>query len=278
MELSMTTDYVDYTDDPLPRLRGIADAGFSHVHWCHQWCTDHIYGQDEIDTIAEQLDRNGLALLDLHGPHGRGLGWGGSNDSEREAVLRRIDNRITMTGLLGGASVILHIPQRPSDPGEISLWRENLKRSLDELRPRCIRHGVRIALENMPDDDFDEIERLLQRYDPDFIGICYDSGHGNIGRDGLAHLQRNRDRLIAIHIHDNEGTRDSHSLPFTGTVDWQRLVEILASSSYQGCVSLESNMRGIKVDERKYLRAFSLSRSRWHIVTCYEKGIYVRSQ
>jgi hypothetical protein len=26
------------------------------------------------------------------------------------------------------------------------------------------------------------------------------------------------------------------------------------------------------------LRAFSLSRSRWHIVTCYEKGIYVRSQ
>lgn len=250
----MTTDYVDYTDDPAPRLRKIADAGFSHVHWCQEWCTANIYDRDRIDDIGKHLEDNGLTLLDLHAPHGRGLGWGAADGSQRENTIRCIRNRILMTGLLGGGAIVIHLPARPPEPADLPEWRKALRGSLDELLPYCRQNAVRIALENMPDDDFEEIERLLESYEPDFLGICYDSGHGNIGRDGLSNLRRNKNRLVAVHLHDNDGSRDSHSIPFTGTVDWKRLASIIASSSYRGCISLESNMRGMDVDEDDFLR------------------------
>jgi sugar phosphate isomerase/epimerase len=112
---------------------------------------------------------------------------------------------------------------------------------------------VKLALENMPEDDFLVIRELFARYPPEFLGLCYDSGHGNIGGRGLHHLAAVKERLAAVHLHDNKGFDDSHDLPFSGTVDWQRLTVIMAESSYAGCVSLESNMRGEPIDEAEYL-------------------------
>ncbi len=253
MDLSMTTDYVSYTGDPLQYIRRIARAGFSRMHWCHEWCTDHLYTEEEMASIRSEIDALGIRLLDLHAPHGRGAGWGSSEDDEREASLALLGNRIEMTGALGGGAVVLHLPRRPSDPGSLGAWRVNLRRSLDGVRPLSRGAGVRIALENMPDDDFIEIGILFCEYDSDFLGLCYDSGHGNMGRNGLDYLGRWRDRLISVHLHDNDGSEDAHKLPFEGSVDWQRLSELMAASSYDGCVSLESNMRGMDIPEDDYL-------------------------
>ena len=63
--------------------------------------------------------------------------------------------------------------------------------------------------------------------------------------DGLDWLERLKDRLISIHLHDNDGTADQHNLPFWpgGTVDWDRLTKILATSGYTKWVSMESTMK-----------------------------------
>jgi|TARA_B100001964_G_C14073465_1_gene526947 sugar phosphate isomerase/epimerase len=45
--------------------------------------------------------------------------------------------------------------------------------------------------------------------------------------------------LISIHLHDNDGATDLHQCPFSGTVDWALVAELLAQSSYGKCVSLE---------------------------------------
>ena len=63
--LSCTTDYFRKTECPEPYLRRIAEAGFSHVHWCHQWNTDFVYAEPEIARIESWLDELGLKLLDL---------------------------------------------------------------------------------------------------------------------------------------------------------------------------------------------------------------------
>jgi sugar phosphate isomerase/epimerase len=253
VNLSMTTDYVSYTGDPLQYIRKIARAGFSHIHWCHEWCTDHLYGDEEVALIRNEITALGIQLLDLHAPHGKGAGWGSSKDDEKEASLVLLGNRIEMTGALGGGAIILHLPRRPSDPGELDSWRVNLRRSLDGLRPQARGAGVRIALENMPDDDFIEIGMLFCEYDSDFLGLCYDSGHGNMGRNGLDNLARWRNRLISVHLHDNDGSSDEHGLPFGGTVNWQKLADLMAASTYDGFVSLESNMRGMDIPEEQYL-------------------------
>ena len=105
-----------------------------------------------------------------------------------------------------------------------------------------------IAIEN--EVQFSVPRQLLREYQSEFLGLCYDSGHGNIAdRRGLDELATLTDRLIALHLHDNDGTADQHKLPFTGTVDWPRLAQLIARSSYRQCISLEVVMRHSGIGE-----------------------------
>ena len=132
---------------------------------------------------------------------------------------------------------------------------ESLFRSLDELEPTARALGVRIAVENLNDvGHWAIIARILESYAPDYVGLCYDSGHGNKGEDGLSHLERLGDRLIAVHLHDNNGLADQHLIPFTGTLDWERLARILPRTAYAGPVNIESMMHHTGLtDERAFL-------------------------
>lgn len=92
-------------------------------------------------------------------------------------------------------------------------------------------------------------------YAPGFLGVCYDSGHGQTMKGGLDFLERVNDRLIALHLHDNDSKSDLHRLPFNGHVDWGRLTRLIAQSSYQGPMPLESTIHktGFR-DEKSYVR------------------------
>jgi len=244
--LSMTSDYVTDTGCPEPYLRRIAEAGFSHVHWCHQWNTDFLYADCEVEQIAAWLRDFGLKLTDLHASAGVEKSWGSPREYERRAGVELVVNRMDMARRLGSDVIIMHLAARPKDDEPPAARRDALRRSLEELRPHARRCGVRIAIEN---GDFDAIERLLGEYEPEFLGLCYDSGHGNVAGDGLDRLEGLKHRLISIHLHDNDGSADQHKLPFSGTVDWPRLARILAGSSYRKCVSLETVMRNSGIDE-----------------------------
>jgi sugar phosphate isomerase/epimerase len=260
MDLSITTDFLTDNGCPEPSLRLIAEAGFTHVHWCHQWNTDFLYEEPEIRQIGRWLKDFGLRLLDLHATDGREKRWTSPLPHERETGVSLVRNRIDMTAALGADVIVMHVPGvggRTADPG---VW-DRLRRSLDELAPHARQRGVRIALEN-GHDSFQNIRELLGAYGPEYLGICYDSGHGNIaipaaaGGGGLDVLDELKPRLLALHLHDNDGTNDQHRLPFTGTVDWPRVARIIAGSGYRKCVSMESNVhRETTTEPRAFLAA-----------------------
>ena len=241
LELSITTDYKKVPGNPKQYLKRISEAGFTHVHWCHEWNTDHLYSDAEIDDISRWLNKYGLKLLDLHASEGKEINWISSDESKRKSGVDLVKNRIHMTNRLSGSTIILHFDRESDESDNESYW-GILHKSLDELEPFAREHGVRIALENYRNEDSKEIKRLLSEYDSNFLGLCYDSGHGNVG-NGLEILKTMADRLISIHLHDNDGISDQHKLMFSGTINWDRLAGILAASSYSGCISLEVNMR-----------------------------------
>lgn len=242
--LSVTTDYATSTGDPSPYLKRIADAGFTHIHWCHQWNTDFLYSRWEVDQIRTWLDEYGLQLLDLHGSAGNEKDWTSSQEYRRLAGIELVKNRIEMTATLDADVVIMHIPGEPNY--------EPVRRSLDALETYSRERGVRIAIEN---GNFGAIAPVLAEYDPDYVGLCYDCGHGNMIPDGLDQLESLKDRLISVHLHDNNGSGDQHQLLFMGTVDWRKLADIMARSSYTKCVSMEVSTRNSGVDdEREFLK------------------------
>ncbi|MBA4388020.1 MAG: hypothetical protein C0404_08570 [Verrucomicrobia bacterium] len=238
VQLSITTDYRADTGNPEPYLRRIADAGFTHVHWCHHWNTDFVYSMAEISRIGEWLSELGLKLLDLHGSVGPEKNWFSGREYERLAGVELVRNRIEMTARLGGDAVVMHTPNEPgSDP---------LRRSLDEIRGYAAERKVRLAIEN---GRFEAIRPLLKEYGPEYVGICYDSGHGNMDAGGIDELRLVKDRLICIHLHDNDGTADQHKPLFSGSVHWPALARIVAESSYKKPVSMECSMRNAGFEE-----------------------------
>lgn len=245
MDLALTSDFQGDSGCPEESMRAIAAGGFTHIHWCHHWNTDFLYGPAEIRQIARWFREMGLKLLDLHGSAGQEKCWWSQREYERLAGVDLVSNRIRMTEQLGGGTVVMHVPLLPEGV-ETTPDYDPLRRSLDALTPVTRKCGIPLALENMPHDNFHLLDKLLAEYGPDVIGICYDCGHGNIGLGrGLDHMETLKARLAAVHLHDNDGVGDKHWVPFTGTVDARRLSRLLATSGYRGCISLESNTNSI---------------------------------
>jgi len=241
--LSIATDYARDTGDPSSYLKHIAEAGFSHIHWCHQWNTDFLCSRWEVEQIQKWLGECGLQLLDLHGSAGCEKGWASPQEYQRLAGVELVRNRVEMTAALSADVVVMHVPADPDSAA--------VRRSLDALEPFCRERNVRIAIEN---GSFPTIQRLLSEYSPEYLGLCYDSGHGHKDGDGLDHLDGLKDRLICVHCHDNDGAGDDHNLLFLGTVDWNRLARIIAESAYTKCVNMEVGMARSGVqDERAFL-------------------------
>ena len=246
---SVTTDYVKSTGSPAPYLRRIAEAGFSHVHWCHQWNTDFLYSDSEIEQIGKWLQEYELQLTDLHGSEGMEKCWFSPQEYRRLAGIELVKNRIKMAARLDSDVIVMHVDAEPRQVAANERFWAQLQKSLDELEPYASAHGVRIAIECLIIDNFDTIEKIVARYGPDYIGLCYDSGHANIGGDRMDRLEPLKDRLLAVHLHDNDGASDQHNLPFDGTIDWSRLARLIAESSYAKCVNLEVKIHNTGIEE-----------------------------
>ncbi len=247
----------------------LADAGYDTVHWCENWDGDYAYSTEEVARIDRKFAGLGIKVNDLHATEGAFYGqWVSPDENQRKKGVDLLRNRIDMTADLGGQAVILHAPHHHLEwtSGD---YKDSMRRSLSEIEQHARDKGIKIALENTDwkppagFNNFPAIEFALGEFDPEFLGICYDSGHGNLFKTGqdrhMDKLDEHKDRLIAVHLHDNKGTGrskhyrlpqeratqddDMHMLMFTGTVDWYRLAKIMAESGYEGPITSESNMK-----------------------------------
>ena len=239
---SMTTDYLVDSGDPFSCLRKISDAGFSHIHWCHEWSTNYFYTEEDLDKIKSYLNEFSLTILDIHASNGRDISWESPDDSKRNSAVELVRNRIDMAEKFNVNVIIMHVSE----------YNYFLKKSLDELQSYAKTRDVKIAIENTM--NFPVVDKILSDYNSDFLGLCYDSGHGNIEENSYVWLDKLKDRLISIHIHDNDGKRDLHQIPFTGTLEWDRVSNLISKSSYKKCVNFEVSLRNMEIeDEEKFL-------------------------
>ena len=221
-KIAINTDFVTGVGDPAPRLRLIAEAGFTHIHWCHQWNTDFLYTAPEIAAIAANFKEYGLTLLDIHGTAGVEKCWYSTVEYQRKAGVELVRNRLEMLQELHGEGVLMmHVPCRLMQAQDrwplVDRQFEQLKKSIDEL---------------------------MRDYPANRIGITYDSGHGNFtSRPVLPLLAPWKDRIEALHLHDNNGLEDQHQPPYYGNLDWEAVTDLLASAKYDRPLSFEIGMR-----------------------------------
>ena len=247
-------DWYNGIGNPDTALRNAAEAGFTHVHWCHHWSGDFLYGDSEMDHIANLLNEYGLQVADVHGSEGREKFWYSPQEYARLAGVELVKNRIDFTARFGGDAVVMHAYPLPLEADKHELIWTQLRKTLDELQPYALSRNVKIAVENLIDfrgvrfeniplaearDNRDLIADLFALYPPEFLGLCFDSGHANLGYDRMEQLENFLDRLIVLHLNDNDGNGDQHRNLFSKGVDWARLADYIAESVYDKPMSLE---------------------------------------
>ena len=246
MRLSVSSNVLSSSGDPEDALRRIGEAGFTHIMWGHHWNTDFAYGRYELAAIRKMLRRYGLVLQDVHGCANAEKSWFSVLEYQRKAGIELIVNRLRMMKHLDATGVlVMHQPRIKADstPEEIAYKRrqfDSLRKSMDEVLPILERYDAVIALENMPGDTWEFLSYLLDNYPAERFGFCFDSGHANIARrPQFAECEKYKARIVAVHLHDNDGSGDLHQAPFYGTIDWKKVAELLDASGYRGVVNFE---------------------------------------
>ncbi len=289
--IAMATDFLgekQHTNDIEDMIKMIAESGFSHIHWCHEWEGNYMYAESEMDQIAYWLDKYDLKVKGVHGSEGamrpqkdgryqypndgdNRKDYTSENEWNRKAGVELIRNRVLLAHKIGANEVVLHMQLPWKAMKESKLFKETyftqVYKSFDELESFCRVKGVRLAIENLLGTPVvhqkEQFDNLFFRYDKSFVGFCFDPGHGAIMSDGdpLELVKRYQDRLIAMHLNDNMGAtsehlsndlttakQDFHMIPGDGILNWDDLTEVIAKSSYELPLTLELSCKG-ELDE-----------------------------
>lgn len=73
------------------------------------------------------------------------------------------------------------------------------------------------------------------------FGFCLDIGHLILlGLDPCYAMEALGDRLVALHVHDNDGVHDTHTSPYVGLCNWNRFIKGLRETGYKGTLNFET--------------------------------------
>ncbi|MCQ2556181.1 MAG: sugar phosphate isomerase/epimerase [Clostridia bacterium] len=98
--------------------------------------------------------------------------------------------------------------------------------------------GVKIAFENTRKKGY--LEYVMENIKNKNVGVCFDSGHAHCHFKDDFDFAIFKNRIFAVHLHDNHGEKDEHLLPFDGTINWQKVIAGLKLANYTGPITLES--------------------------------------
>jgi sugar phosphate isomerase/epimerase len=121
--------------------------------------------------------------------------------------------------------------------------------ALEEINLFARQRGVEVLLENTP-NELASAERLLMFLNVTHLNlnVCFDVGHAHMRGSIENEYRLLKPRIRSTHVHDNNGTDDSHLFPGKGTVDWVRTMDLLRSGEGQYPLLLELR----EVDEMQH--------------------------
>ena len=211
------------------RLRLISEAGFKAVLlW---WATSSAY-EPPIPKKAETAAKHGLAVENAH-LHFAGVNslWEASEEGEHYA--EELIGLIAEAGVYGVPRLVVHLTRTSTPPPFTDTGFSRFMRMIDVAE----KVGVELAFENLK--VIHPLYEMMRRVDSDRVGVCFDCGHNHYVCPETRVCRDFAPRIKAVHLHDNDGTEDSHLIPFDGNADWSVIRQELIDSAYTGAWSLE---------------------------------------
>jgi sugar phosphate isomerase/epimerase len=179
-----------------------------------------------------------------------------------KAMLKRLKESISYASTLNAYMWVFH----PGLKTGVSMfypgmdWRQNLKTTRLLLKIAGD-YGVKIAIENVPEPypflmkSVEDFTKFYEEINED-IGLVFDVGHANLNRQIERFLTVFKDKIVHMHVHDNNGKGDQHLGIGLGNIDWKKVANLLRRMSYDKLVIVES-VEHIEESMRKLKQLFA---------------------
>ncbi|MGN8683273.1 sugar phosphate isomerase/epimerase family protein [Gracilibacillus sp. HCP3S3_G5_1] len=154
------------------------------------------------------------------------------NRAIREASFNEYKKAIEFAAMISASDVVIHPGFCFSPVFDKQLAQQRATQLIGELCKIAKPLDVRLAIENVGyrgSAIFTETEfvHFLDNFDRT-AGYLIDIGHAQLdGWDIPSVVNAVKDRLIALHIHDNRGTADDHLPLGHGEMDWKKVLDIV---------------------------------------------------
>ncbi len=267
MILSTQTSNLDSRFGIDRSIRYFAEAGFDALDYSMFDMTSDNCPLNTVDPekfgseLRKKAEDAGLFFNQAHAPFPC---WRYNDEAYNTKMPERVKQSIRIAGVLGARSIVVH-PIAYVKQGE-----EQKKINFEfyrTLEPVALEYGIKIAIENMWGYDGRRNyiipnvcsfgADLAEYYDglnnPAAYTVCLDLGHcGLVGEepdDAVRAL--GKDRLGALHVHDNNYRDDSHTLPydFGMRMNWDRITKALGEIGYAGDFTYEADNFLTRFDE-----------------------------
>lgn len=200
--------------------------------------------------------------IEIGQTHGRIKGF--VNDPARDdSLIRSARLDCLATKALGAKFCVMHTTTTiwmGKDAPEELMHRLNLD-MYSRILPFAKQYDVIIATETFGDatgkgciDFFGDITQFIKGYElvikenpeyADWFKVCMDTGHSNKstrfpGNPPVGDVIRMLgDRIVVLHLNDNDTLSDQHKIPMTCTIDWADTFSALREIGYDGIYNME---------------------------------------
>lgn len=201
-----------------------------------------ILSSKEIADVKRILDKDRLPRT-VHAPF-YDLSLGSVDQHIREYSAKCLTRGLEIAADLGSSLYIMHSgfwPMIPQDSKK--LWINVFLQEMEKLIKKAQKLEVEIALENVFETDLWLHETAFDHFNNSELSMCFDLGHANCfsSVSPMRWVDTFNNRIVHIHIHDNDGSDDQHLPLGRGTVNFAGVFGRLQKYGVKPTIDLETN-------------------------------------
>ena len=154
------------------------------------------------------------------------LSPGAVDEKVRAITIERFLSVFDVAEILQPKTIVFHSGyEKWKYAHRIDLWLEGSLITWSAVLERAKALNVRIAIENIFEDDPENLRILMEHINSEHFGVCFDTGHFNIFSsiplsEWIGQL---KPYIMELHLHDNHKISDAHIAIGDGTFDFNAL-------------------------------------------------------
>lgn len=230
-------------------LKVIKDLGFECADITFQVeknftkMNNYFCGKDykkKTQSLKEYADKIKLPLVQAHAPF---PSYRDNNPRYNRSEWKKLLRTIEACGILKIKNLVIHPLNDHTNEENIAFYKK--------LLPYAKKANITICVENMWRWDkekdrarpcscsfSDTFNAIVDGLNSKHVKACVDIGHAEMFSfmkySAQQMLEEMKDRVVCLHIHDNDKVKDKHWAPFKGKIDYRDVVKGLKNINYRG--------------------------------------------